>query len=44
MVAGRILAGLGSLLAVSAVVFAITAVLPGDAAEESWARTPRPRP
>lgn len=34
MVAGRILAGLGSLLAVSAVVFAITAVLPGDAAEE----------
>jgi len=34
MVAGRILAGLASLLAVSAVVFAITAVLPGDAAEE----------
>jgi peptide/nickel transport system permease protein len=34
LVAGRILAGLGSLLAVSAVVFAITAVLPGDAAEE----------
>jgi peptide/nickel transport system permease protein len=34
MVAGRILAGVGSLLAVSAVVFAITAVLPGDAAEE----------
>jgi peptide/nickel transport system permease protein len=34
LVAGRIVAGLGSLLAVSAVVFAITAVLPGDAAEE----------
>jgi peptide/nickel transport system permease protein len=34
LVAGRVLAGLGSLLAVSAVVFAITAVLPGDAAEE----------
>lgn len=34
LVAGRILAGMGSLLAVSAVVFAITAVLPGDAAEE----------
>ena len=34
LVAGRILTGLGSLLAVSAVVFAITAVLPGDAAEE----------
>jgi peptide/nickel transport system permease protein len=34
LVVGRILAGLGSLLAVSAVVFAITAVLPGDAAEE----------
>jgi peptide/nickel transport system permease protein len=34
LVAGRLLAGLGSLLAVSAVVFAITAVLPGDAAEE----------
>jgi peptide/nickel transport system permease protein len=34
LVAGRILAGLASLLAVSAVVFAITAVLPGDAAEE----------
>ena len=34
LVAGRILAGLGSLLAVSVVVFAITAVLPGDAAEE----------
>ena len=34
MVAGRIMSGLGSLLAVSAVVFAITAVLPGDAAEE----------
>jgi peptide/nickel transport system permease protein len=33
-VAGRILAGLASLLAVSVVVFAITAVLPGDAAEE----------
>jgi peptide/nickel transport system permease protein len=34
LVAGRILAGLASLLAVSVVVFAITAVLPGDAAEE----------
>ena len=34
LIAGRILAGLVSLLAVSAVVFAITAVLPGDAAEE----------
>ncbi len=34
LVAGRILAGMGSLLTVSAVVFAITAVLPGDAAEE----------
>jgi peptide/nickel transport system permease protein len=34
MVGGRILSGLGSLLAVSVVVFAITAVLPGDAAEE----------
>ena len=34
MVAGRIASGLGSLLAVSVVVFAITAVLPGDAAQE----------
>ena len=34
LVAGRIVAGLGSLLAVSAVVFAVTAVLPGDAAQE----------
>jgi peptide/nickel transport system permease protein len=34
MVAGRLVAGLGSLLAVSAVVFTISAVLPGDAAEE----------
>jgi len=34
LVAGRILSGIGSLLAVSVVVFAITAVLPGDAAEE----------
>jgi peptide/nickel transport system permease protein len=34
MVAGRIVAGLGSLLAVSVVVFTISAVLPGDAAEE----------
>jgi peptide/nickel transport system permease protein len=34
LIAGRIASGLASLLAVSAVVFAITAVLPGDAAEE----------
>ena len=34
MVGGRLAVGLLSLLAVSAVVFAITAVLPGDAAQE----------
>jgi peptide/nickel transport system permease protein len=34
LIASRIASGLASLLAVSVVVFAITAVLPGDAAEE----------
>jgi len=34
LVAGRLVVGLLSLLAVSVVVFAITAVLPGDAAQE----------
>lgn len=34
LVAGRIALALGSLLVVSAIVFAITALLPGDAAEE----------
>jgi peptide/nickel transport system permease protein len=42
MVAGRIVAGLGSLLAVSAVVFAITAVLPGDAAQEKLGQEATP--
>jgi len=42
MVAGRIVTGLGSLLAVSAVVFAITAVLPGDAAEEKLGQDATP--
>lgn len=42
LVAGRILSGLGSLLAVSAVVFAITAVLPGDAAEETLGQEATP--
>ena len=42
LVAGRILAGLGSLLAVSAVVFAISAVLPGDAAEEKLGQDATP--
>jgi len=42
MVAGRILVGLGSLLAVSAVVFAITAVLPGDAAQEKLGQDATP--
>jgi peptide/nickel transport system permease protein len=42
LVAGRILVGLGSLLAVSAVVFAITAVLPGDAAEEKLGQDATP--
>lgn len=43
LVAGRILAGLGSLLAVSAVVFAITSVLPGDAAEETLGQDATPQ-
>ena len=42
LVAGRIVAGLGSLLAVSAVVFAISAVLPGDAAEEKLGQDATP--
>ena len=42
LVLGRILAGLGSLLAVSAVVFAITSVLPGDAAEEKLGQDATP--
>jgi len=42
LVAGRIVAGLGSLLAVSAVVFAITAVLPGDAAQEKLGQEATP--
>src|SRR6187402_2861546 len=42
LVGGRILAGLGSLLAVSAVVFAITSVLPGDAAEEKLGQDATP--
>ena len=42
LVANRILVGLGSLLAVSAVVFAITAVLPGDAAEEKLGQDATP--
>jgi peptide/nickel transport system permease protein len=42
MVAGRIVTGLGSLLAVSVVVFAITAVLPGDAAEEKLGQDATP--
>ena len=42
LVANRIVAGLGSLLAVSAVVFAITAVLPGDAAEEKLGQDATP--
>jgi peptide/nickel transport system permease protein len=42
LVAGRILAGLGSLLAVSAIVFAITAVLPGDAAQEKLGQDATP--
>jgi peptide/nickel transport system permease protein len=43
LVANRILAGLGSLLAVSAVVFAITSVLPGDAAEEKLGQDATPQ-
>jgi len=42
MVAGRIASGLGSLLAVSVVVFAITAVLPGDAAQEKLGQEATP--
>ncbi|TFZ05646.1 ABC transporter permease [Ramlibacter henchirensis] len=42
MVAGRVLSGFGSLLAVSVVVFAITAVLPGDAAEEKLGQDATP--
>ncbi len=42
LVAGRIVAGLGSLLAVSVVVFAISAVLPGDAAEEKLGQDATP--
>jgi peptide/nickel transport system permease protein len=42
MVAGRILVGLGSLLAVSLVVFAISGVLPGDAAEEKLGQDATP--
>jgi peptide/nickel transport system permease protein len=42
LVAGRIAAGLGSLLAVSVVVFAITAVLPGDAAQEKLGQEATP--
>lgn len=42
LVATRILSGIGSLLAVSAVVFAITAVLPGDAAEEKLGQEATP--
>ena len=42
LVAGRIVAGIGSLLAVSVVVFAITAVLPGDAAQEKLGQDATP--
>jgi peptide/nickel transport system permease protein len=42
LVAGRIASGIASLLAVSAVVFAITAVLPGDAAEEKLGQDATP--
>lgn len=42
MVAGRILSGAGSLLAVSLVVFAITSVLPGDAAQEKLGQDATP--
>ncbi len=42
LVAGRIAAGLASLLAVSVVVFAITAVLPGDAAQEKLGQDATP--
>lgn len=42
LVAGRIVAGIGSLLAVSVVVFAITSVLPGDAAQEKLGQEATP--
>ena len=42
LVAGRIATGLLSLLAVSALVFAITAVLPGDAAQEKLGQDATP--
>lgn len=42
LIGSRILAGLASLLAVSVVVFAITAVLPGDAAEEKLGQDATP--
>ncbi|HTH78664.1 MAG TPA: ABC transporter permease [Ramlibacter sp.] len=42
LVAGRIASGVASLLAVSAVVFAITSVLPGDAAEEKLGQEATP--
>lgn len=42
LVASRIASGIGSLLAVSVVVFAITAVLPGDAAEEKLGQEATP--
>jgi len=42
LVASRIASGIGSLLAVSVVVFAITAVLPGDAAEEKLGQDATP--
>ena len=42
LVAGRIAVGLLSLLAVSIVVFAITSVLPGDAAQEKLGQDATP--
>jgi peptide/nickel transport system permease protein len=42
LVAGRIASGVASLIAVSAVVFAITSVLPGDAAEEKLGQDATP--
>jgi len=42
LIAGRLAAGLLSLLAVSVVVFAITAVLPGDAAQEKLGQDATP--
>src|SRR5438105_7656807 len=43
LVANRIAVGLLSLLAVSVVVFAITAVLPGDAAQEQLGQEATPQ-